>query len=84
MNILNCENDYLVEALMTLDDDFVGKVIKSTHNLLNGLKDDYSSDVKSLSYIIFKSMQDKAKKKLLISQKRKDSNSKRKNIKKAN
>lgn len=82
MNILNCENEYLIEALLLLQDDFIGKVLKAVNDLINK-KEVFScdEDVINTATVIYKSILQKENKKLEISKKRKDSNSKRKNIK---
>ena len=84
MNILNCENVYLVEALLIMDDAFVGKVIKATVELSNK-KDisSYGKEVENTANVIFRSVLEKDNKKKEISKKRKESTLKRKNINRA-
>lgn len=84
MNVLNCSNEYLVEALLIMDDAFVGKVIKATVELSNK-KDisNYEKEVEKTANIIFKSVLEKDNKKKEISRKRKESTLKRKNINRA-
>lgn len=84
MNVLNCANEYLVEALLIMDDAFVGKVIKATVELSNK-KDisNYEKEVEKTANIIFKSVLEKDNKKKEISRKRKESTLKRKNINRA-
>lgn len=84
MNILNCENVYLVEALLIMDDAFVGKVIKATVELSNK-KDisSYGKEVGRIANVIFKSVLEKDNKKKEISKRRKENTLKRKNINRA-